>query len=308
MLRKSQFRRKFLRKNEKNIKKNKSNWFENNLFYLLFLSIGIILVGVYKVLTSNLDVGVQPSIFLYLCKEVGMAMIIAIMLVYSIESVTRKKHEKAASQWQDEANKNFFKSVYKRYIPEAVFSEVEACLLSSKVCREKYQISYLLRPMNAQEKNQASNEHFIAEVKSSYTLRNTVDTDITHTLIANLEVPNEEDYVHFTKISTYKVNGASLLTEGTITTNSDGICSFSKDIVIPRNGTVKVLMVGQTAKRNIDSESWSSRLPSNGLKLSVTAPKGVEIKCVANNSSAIVRDEQGGITHWMIFDQIISLP
>lgn len=264
------------------------NWFKNNAYYLVFFLIGIILISIYKI---YLPAEGQPHISLYLFKEIGMAMVIAIMLVYSIELVTRKRHDLAAEKWQNEANKNVFRSIYKRYIPEAVFAEVESCLLNSKVYRDDYTINYTLRDMEEHELKMASNDHFIAEVKSRYTLINTTDSDIKHLVTVNLDVPNEDDFVKFTTITSVKADNVELLKACPIVTDVDGKCLFQSEIIVSAGGQKEIIMQGQTAKRKIDSEVWSSRLPSTGLDIFITSPAGVEVKCNANNSSKIIMNE-----------------
>ncbi len=65
-------------------------------------------------------------------KELGVAGVIALILVFTIEKFTRQRHEKAANTLVEKINNNLFHAIYKRYIPEEVFSEVEKSLLKNR--------------------------------------------------------------------------------------------------------------------------------------------------------------------------------
>lgn len=154
--------------------------------------------------------------------------------------------------------------------------------------RDQYEITYTLREMTAQDLGGLNDEHFVADVKSSYVLKNMTDENLTHTLKTNLEVPNEPAYVQFTEISSYQINEEERLTHGPVKSNEHGLCEAEIQVSVPAGGSVRVLMTGKTVKRRIDGETWSSRLPSTGVTLFITAPDGVEVNCTAKHSKKII--------------------
>jgi len=105
-------------------------------FYIAVFLFGVVFIAVSKIF----DLGLL-SVML---KELGFALIIAIILIFTVERVSRKNHEEAADRLVEKINKNLFNAIYKRYIPNEVFAEVEAALLKSDVLRDKYEVNYAL--------------------------------------------------------------------------------------------------------------------------------------------------------------------
>lgn len=264
-----------------------SKFLKDNWYYILFTLVGMLLICIYYIFKPTSG---DPHVILYAIKELGMAMLIAICLVISIEAVTRQRHHQAAQKWQEDAHQNIFKAIFNRYIPEAVFAEVEECLLRNKVYRDGYEITYTLSEFCPSTASMLAAGHYIADVKSTYKIVNMTDRKIVHDLLTSLDVPNESAYVSYTEITSYKVDGVEQL-ESCVKADSKGICSASVKVTLDAKGTAQILMTGRTVKRKIDSETWASRIPSTGITVFVTAPDNVEVTCIAKNSHPIIQNE-----------------
>lgn len=286
------------------------------VWYAAFALVGIIFIGLYyffypepTVIKSADSLTVvkytNHSIWFILLKEVGIAILIAVVLIMTIEKFSHKKKEIDLEE-ETEKNRleliekenqnkiflencttNVLQSVYKRYIPESTFVEVERCLLRGHCSRTDYLIDYTIRDFNQEDvdkyNNNGSGEHFIVDVYSSYTLINMLDEEVKTDVFFGLEVPNEKEYSEITEITSFKVRKAEEITEA-VKVSSHGECHFKSNVTLSPLEQVTIEMRGTTIKRKIDSEVWASRLPSDGIRVIVRAPENLEIHCKANNS------------------------
>ena len=289
---------------------NESKNYKAILYYLGFLALGFLLLVIYK--TKLFGFGVESfgenGLLRFLSKELGMALVIAIVLVFTIEKVTRRQHGQAADRLMAEINKDIFRSVYKRYIPPAVFDEVEKCLLTKNVFRKRYQLCYTLRKLRDQEfdgiEGISKEEHLALELYSSYVLENTTDTEQVETIGFAIEIPNEPALKSLTKIKSFKIDDEERVTNPK---TFDDDCTAQElyvefEVEIPARGKRNISMEGFTVKRSIDGDSWASRIPSNGVQISVVAPENCMVDCKANHSEKLVwkNTSSSGPTIWQL--------
>ena len=95
------------------------------------------LVSVVLLLVGHL-VETDYATFAIFLKELAFAGMIALILIGTIERFNRRRHERAANALVERINKNLFHAIYERYIPHAVFNEVEKGLLRSNVFRQEH--------------------------------------------------------------------------------------------------------------------------------------------------------------------------
>lgn len=288
-------------------KKNASKSVGSNFWFLTaFFLLGVILICVYQVFKPEAG---NPNLALYLCKEIGMAMVIAICLVVTIERLSRAEHEEAAEKLIDNIAKDIFKAVYNRYIPKELFLEVEKCLLKSDVKRDKYQLIYELRELEANELAKlqitTDNDYIISDLFSSYELCNITDVEIDKELVFSIEIPNEAKLRSLTEISSFQVEDQDMIFES-ISYDANkhenlADLSFSMNVKIPARSSIRVSMKGKTVKRRIDADLWSSRFPSSDIEVSVTAPKNCNIQCKANHPEKLIKKTSGStLTVWQL--------
>lgn len=281
---------------------NKRNWLARNwfnLFYIIVALTAFVFLTIYYAVTE--DGFVWSKLWPLLLKEAGIAMLIAIVLIYTIEGVSRKRHEDAVHEQLGSVNKSIFQAVYKRYIPEVVFQEVERCLLKNYILRKNYQINYTLREVREDDIDGLENaeDYFVCEIYISYVLANMTNTEKTEEIAFSLEVPNEAEIAGFTSISSFQINDEEFINEQQ-TANVNGACKFTKERKIAGDAEIRVNMQGKTIKRKIDSESLSSLLPSESIRISVNAPEGTDVQCNSNHSQDIKRmtPEQASLSVW----------
>jgi hypothetical protein len=79
-----------------------------------------------------------------LLHELGFAGVVSVILIFTIEKFSRERHKLAAETLLDRINQDLFRAIYKRYIPEAVFEEVEKCIMMGSVYRESHELDYTI--------------------------------------------------------------------------------------------------------------------------------------------------------------------
>lgn len=227
-----------------------------------------------------------PTIAIFM-KELAFAGVIALILIGTIERFSRARHQRAADALVERININLFHAIYERYIPHVVFSEVEKALLRSNVLRKDHEVYYTLEPLNNDDDRKAGppcDKYIKCIIQANYKLKNITARPITHTVKLNLERPSDKDFVGRCKITDVSIDNIALTAdkiEDQTTLTPIQIC-FKHDVAIKPEETILVSTRAELVKRSLDQEIWTSMLPSDGFKLSVTVPmKNLEVQAHA---------------------------
>ncbi|MCQ8881697.1 hypothetical protein NQS96_07795 [Pseudoalteromonas shioyasakiensis] len=228
---------------------------------------------------------VKPALWVLMIKEISIAILIAVVLAFTIEGLAHTRREIE----QEDLSKSILESVYKKYIPEKCFDEVDSCLLRSNVERTDYSIHYKIREITQEELDElgldGNGEHCVVEAFNRYQVRNLLDENVTTHLKFNIEVPNEKEYTDLTEIYSFNYNSVEKINDDEpIKATNHGDCHYSFEANLKPHQTVVVEAKARTVKRIIDQEVWSSRLPSNGIRVTVEAPPHFDVHCRANHS------------------------
>lgn len=256
-------------------------------FYIAIFVTGVLLIVVSKV--------IEPGLLTIMLKELGFALIIAIILIFTVERVSRQKHEEAADRLVEKINKNLFNAIYKRYIPNEVFAEVEAALLKSDVLRDKYEINYALAEIDHKNfpnlREDDLKNHLQCTLLSSFNIQNITSKTIDYTVALHLEVPIEERLREYVKISEMEIDGVALkpyeLEKDEYFKITDTHLIFEKVISIGPSEIKEISMKAKTLKRSTDMEIWASRVPSTGMRVQVSVPETFRVEATANHTQAL---------------------
>lgn len=257
--------------------------------YIATLLLGVLFISLHKIFHEELNT--SPLLFTIL-HEVGMALIIAVVLIYTIDGISKKKHETIAQEFTEKLNKDIFHAIYKRYIPSVVFEEIERCVLGAHVIRENYCVSYTIQPLTNAPAGVPCNKYVSCLAQSNYTIRNLTDSTVKHSVCLFLERPIDKQLSSFVKINEFRINN-ELLTDDVIAKHtkangSDEQISFQMDVNIPPKSSISVSSTAHLVKFSTDQEVWSSRIPSDGIDLTVTVPPGgFEVLAKANHSQPL---------------------
>ena len=248
---------------------------------------------------------IPDNVFKMLAHELGVAGIVAVILVFTIETFTRERHRLAADDLLASINKNLFHAIYKRYIPEPVFEEVEKCVMRCSVYREAHELDYTIDDLPPTADEALRSSHFQCTAQTSYKLSNLLDQDTTHDITIKIERPLESKYDALCTINELTVNGVTVPESELMAciTRTDQHVVLCKKIELPARGKVDVSTKSTLLKKKTDSEIWCSRLPSDGLKLTVSTPsKGLMVKASANHSERLKVQLDNQVTRKWVLD------
>ena len=157
-------------------------------YWILFLtSIIIISVGVFIEFFFHASQDFFLRVVLPLIvSEIGIAIGIALVIIFTIERDSRAQHFRDSDEVIGKIADNVFRAIYKRYISEKVFTEVEQSFLYSSILRRNYEIDYAIAYKDPDKSN--SSEYLECIVSTSYKLVNVTKKSVTHAIEIHLEI------------------------------------------------------------------------------------------------------------------------
>ena len=253
-------------------------WRQRNLaIYGLMFLVGVLLL----IVAYNL---IKEGLFFYLCKEVGFALIVAIFLVFTIEKFTREHHQAAADELMQKTHKNLFHAIYKRYIPEKIFEEIEKSVMESDVMRSRYELDYTI------EQHHSRGDLVTCTAQSSYILESVVDAPVEYRIVIQLELPIEKEFHQECSIDELMIDGKPISPQELklgIDRDSD-YCTLIHTLKMNARGKYKIASKSRLIKKTTDMEVWASRIPSDGLQLTVSTPnKFLDVSATAKHSQKL---------------------
>lgn len=226
-------------------------------------------------------------------KEVGMAVLVSVFLSFTIEGIAKQRHEASVNNERELLSRGIFEAIYKRHIPEVVFEEVERCVLNSRIIREQYKVAYTIKDLDEKELSfdVPCSNYVRCFVTTSYVLRNLTSAPVTQDIVLHLEKPLEARLIPLVKIENVRIDGDALSAQQIkdATKMGDSQINFLVNRDIPPNGSIKVSIKAALIKYSTDQEIWSSRIPSDGIELTVNVPDdNLEVCVKANHSQKLI--------------------
>ena len=253
-----------------------------------FIYLSLFLVSLFLLTISHFLK--EYPLFEALTLELGIAGIIALILIFTVERLTKEEREKATKGQTQEIAVNLFNAIFKRYIPDSVFTEVERCLFSNDVVRTGHTIYYHISAVNNidgfPEKDKQS--HLQCDITSQYELKNITDKDIEYTVKPHIELTIDERLQGFVKFTSFSID--SIDKDVTCAKNTGTHMILNKTIKIAAKGKVSITTKSVTIRRKIDSEIWASKIPSEGMKIIIASSPSIKVEASANHSTELVHD------------------
>lgn len=282
--------------------KNKINDLLNlssKLVYLITLILGVFLLVISHVLPQDLHLIAE------ICKEIAMAFLVAVVLAFTIEGIAKRRHESQADSERELLSRGIFQAIYKRHIPDVVFEEVERCVLNSKVIRENYQVTYTIAKMDNPPQGIPCNNNYVnVSLHSNYTLRNLTSAPIQQDIILNVELPMEKQLIDLVEVVQVVIDG-NRMSDSDLkkhVRNTETHLHFSTQRDIAASATIRVSVKAKLIKYGTDQELWSSRIPSDGLELTVNTPGyDYEVCANANHSQKLTLSvDDSNVKRWRL--------
>lgn len=235
--------------------------------------------------------------------SIVQSLLVAGVMMIIIETISKKAQQLSSDEMIKKINKDLFFAVYKRQIDHGLVEEIENSIFNSKVFRTNHELSYTINPVKRDiDISMDGINHVVCEINSTYRLKNITQDTIEHTVTMAIELPIDSKWNGYCQCVFMKVNDIDVKEKA-----AERISGAQKivtyNIEIPAGGEVSVSTGATQIKRATDSEIWASRIPSNGMRLTLVTPRGdIETFAHANHRSEIkcLNKDSGSSKVWML--------
>lgn len=234
-------------------------------------------------------------------KELGFAGVIALIVIFTVESFSKARHMKHSNEFVEnlikKMNKGMFAAMYNKNLPESIFSEVEDVVLRTSVYRKNHKVDYVLSPL-------CGTHSLKATVESTYTLCNASNCSIEHEFVIALEKPLDAQYNELCCVNVLRI-GKIIFSDTEINDNmieTDEQFLFGTSIPLSAEEEIDISMKTTLVKLSTDTEILTSRVPSTGIDVSVRVPEddfSVLADAMHPESIELVVDH-GGLRRWSL--------
>ncbi|MCT6698369.1 hypothetical protein [Rheinheimera sp. 4Y26] len=278
--------------------KKRSSFFDSDnalLFCALFI-IGFLLIAVYQYFQPETNVS-HEWYFKYLLiflKEAGIALMIASVLAFTVESINKKKQIEEIRVFNSEVSRNVLEAVYRTIVPESIFEEIkrstlEQCLLKKK-SKLEYHLSHTKECITLIPPDLKGNV-LQCEVTTSYVLENISENDKQHTVIYELSCDLDSRLAAHMVMNQVIIGDKSLSKDeikALIHQNpaTNGI-RFEYPCLVKANSSIEVFFAGTTYKRLEDTEVWTTVLPTESMELELFFPQDIDVYADSNHSKEL---------------------
>jgi len=301
-------------------------------FFQKFL-VAALLVGGCLVLSS---VAIRSSdgneYIVDLVRDLGIGLIVSVFVVVFIEW-------RAGLTLRAEIATDVLEAVYRNVVPDVIFKQVRDSIFRSHVLRTGWKLDIKVLPIAQHEdmyeaaRNSAgSNEVYLIESEVSYDLKNlhdgTIEYNVSHGI--DLDVPVKK--MGIPRFTAVELGGKEELAEGrsselftdpprkhgtlTLATEGNKQVRFSKQVLLPREGTTHVRYQLLRAIRAPGIYVLASSTPAAGIEIAIesTPELKFDVRPLHPQSEHLLTVEPGrrwkftdGILPWQGF-QIVSFP
>ncbi len=267
----------------------------DNLIYLVVGLLSVLLIVIYGAgwLAS------YPMVNL-LIKEFGAAGLVAIFLIFTIERITRERHQRAADDLIERINTDIFRAIYKRRIPETVFVEFERLLLTTNVYRTHLEVIYTLQPFEGAATQPTKHGDFLhCSIHSTFELQNLTENDISHPIYLFIDASPDSRFADRCGIGQINIDGVPLAPEiiAQHLKATEGGSRFNYRVEIPAGKSVRIATTVNSIKPAINTEVWISSYPSDGLILTVTTlGVALDVNARAAHTQRLDREIDNAVT------------
>lgn len=274
---------------------------EDKMFLLKVFLSGFIAILVSKFISSfepdsyKLLVGIL-ALF---CKESGVAMMIAAVLGYTVEAMSREKQAKELAEFKQEISEDVLSAVFRKIIPDSIFIEVKRSVLDQTLIKKNAFLSYELSKLEPEQISKyglsidEAEEILVCEITTTYRLKNLSDIPITsHEVRCGVSCDLNEKLRDHTSIYEATI-GDEVLTNDELNKyisegKGQGVKEFKKSVNIAGTKEFTVSFCSRTFKKLGDTEVWTTLMPTENMELEVGFPPSLEVGAKANHPKSLI--------------------
>lgn len=240
--------------------------------------------------------------------SIVQSLLVAGVMMIIIETISKKAQQLSSDELIKTINKNLFFAVYRRQIDHGLVEEIEKSIFESKVFRIGHELTYTINPVNSElDTSMDGINHVVCEINSTYRLKNIAPKKIIHTIRMAIELPIDSKWNEYCQFKSIKVNGTDII-DGIQVSVSGAQKKVAYDVEIPAGGEITISTGASQIKRATDMEIWTSRIPSDGMRLTLITPRGdIETFAHANHRTDIkcLSEDSGSIKVWKLDSYIL---
>ena len=278
---------------------------KDTLFLLMVFSVGFIIILISKFIGSLIPdefaYKTIAKIFTLLLKEGGIALMIASILGYTVEAMSRKKQEEEVNNFIQLISEDVLSAVFKKIVPDPIFDQIKTAVLEETVIKKDAVLTCDLYHLSENDianlkltKDEAAN-YLKCEMTSTYTLINLSEVPIkSHRVQSGTSCDLDGEFYSHLKIHSVVIKDELDQSEvdACLDRKQDGRLHFSKEINLAgksnggENG-IPISFCYSTFKRINDADVWSTVLPTENMTLNVNYPDGFKVGATSQHPSPL---------------------
>ncbi len=219
------------------------------------------------------------------CVEIAEALIVAYIIVISIEYHSRIELNKIIAKFLVSTHSHLFQAIMGVQFPIEVFDLVRDRLMKDPAYRVGTEVHFTIKDIEENPPKQFGIDTVIIEMLCRYTVKNLSDGVYTHPLRFFVE-KNEPEQNHTLSLSIdgKELDQAQIIAADAAWEDRPGLKRFEIDVEIAK-GEEKRIVAKLSERRLIaDTYTWKCLHPCDGLRISITYPR--ELKVFSNSIHA----------------------
>lgn len=264
-------------------------------FFLILVSKGldkIVISDSYPLLSL-----VVVAITLFI-KEAGIAIMIAAVLGYTVEELSRAKQLKEINEFTQKVSENVLAAVFKKIIPDSIYGEVKRSVLDQTIIKLDAKLRYNLKEIPKSEASKyglTSEEcdlYLICEVTTTHKLKNLSEIAIKgHEIKCGVSCDLHKGLSE--KVVIHRAIIGEVLTEEELQKSIElgdgrGVKQFKKVIDLEPEEELSICFCSTTFKRIEDTEVWTTLTPTENMTVEISFPEKLEVGVRANHPKKAV--------------------
>lgn len=239
-----------------------------------------------------------------LTKELGVALMIAAALGYTVEALAREKHQRELNNFKQEISENVLAAVFKKIVPDSIFEEIRRGVLEQTIVKRNSSLNYDLLEIPQDEQDALALEeaekgsYLKCEITSRHELVNLADSPIKgheikagvscdlhskladhlkihHVTIRNLDTGEEESYQD------------QSLEERIDAGEQQGFLLFKVLKELPARSKFEITVCSTTYKRIADTDVWTTLFPTENMSVTIRYPDSIKVSARSHHSKPL---------------------
>lgn len=236
--------------------------------------------------------------FELLCKELGIAAMIASFLGVSVEGFSRAKQHQELADFKRQVSENVLSAVFRKIVPEKIYQEIKSTVLEQTLIKRDSHLTYDLQslPKEVIEKLGLAAEEAANIVFCNITTRHTMvnlseNDDNSYIVKCGISCDLDSVFEDYLEIHSVDIGGVKLtpeeLKKHTKIIKEKSVVELKYPRPLKGKESLTVIVCSRTIKRMEDTEVWTTLVPAENMTLEVIHEGQLCIGAKSNHSKDI---------------------